>query len=79
LPAPVNLTLTVYNSLGQEVRTLASGKYASGKHEITWDGRDDNGKKLASGVYLLAMRAGEAVLTRKIILMNEVLMIRYRR
>ena len=47
--------LTVYNILGQPVRTLVSGTQAAGNHSVNWDGRDSNGLHVASGAYLYVM------------------------
>ncbi|MFQ5650313.1 MAG: FlgD immunoglobulin-like domain containing protein [bacterium] len=70
------VTLRIYNTLGQEVRTLASGEYAGGKYEIAWDGSDDAGQHVTSGVYFLRMgvsrgkRGTDFVQVRKIVLMK---------
>jgi predicted CXXCH cytochrome family protein len=47
--------MTVYNILGQPVRTLVSGTQAAGNHSVNWDGRDSNGLHVASGAYLYVM------------------------
>jgi N-acetylneuraminic acid mutarotase len=52
LPVAVGMRLTIYNIDGQVVRTLADGPRPAGVHRFTWDGRDDSGKELSSGVYL---------------------------
>ena len=51
-------TLTVYNTLGQEVRTLVSRQQAAGPHEIRWDGRNSAGTRVSSGVYVLRISSG---------------------
>ena len=53
------VTVRVYNSLGQEVRYLAQGSLAAGHHSLSWDGRDGGGQPVASGSYLLRVRAGD--------------------
>ncbi len=58
--------LEVFNLRGQKVRSLASGYLAKGNHNLVWNGTDDFGKALASGVYHLRLQAGEARQTRKI-------------
>jgi hypothetical protein len=62
--------LTIYNLHGQEVRTLASGNYASGKYAITWDGKDERGQTLPSGVYLYKLRVNGFAQMRKMIFMK---------
>jgi hypothetical protein len=46
-------TLTAYNSAGQLVRTLWSGPIDRGRHTVQWDGCDDDGRRIASGVYFV--------------------------
>jgi hypothetical protein len=62
--------LSIYNLHGQEVRTLASGNYASGKYAITWDGKDERGQIVPSGVYLYKLRVNGFAQTRKMIFMK---------
>ena len=52
LPFDSNVRLTIYNTLGQEVTTLIDGLVTTGYHNLTWNGRDANGRPSASGVYL---------------------------
>jgi len=71
---PAQITIEVYNMLGQVVRTLCDQPFESGTHQLNWDGRNDSGETLAAGVYLLRMRAlrtnarEEIVQTRKMLL-----------
>jgi hypothetical protein len=65
LPADGNVTLKVYNTIGQEVATLIEGYTAAGRHEVRWDARS-----LPSGVYIYRLAAGRAVETRKMTLMK---------
>jgi hypothetical protein len=58
LPEPGEVTVTVYNTVGQQVRTLVSGETRAGVHEIEWDGRDGDGHTVAGGVYFYRMVAG---------------------
>ncbi|RMD62641.1 T9SS C-terminal target domain-containing protein, partial [Candidatus Parcubacteria bacterium] len=62
--------LTVYNALGQRIKTLLRQKQAAGAYQLTWDGTDDRGRKVASGVYLYRLKAGEFVDVKKMILMR---------
>lgn len=68
LEAPAHGTVAVYDLAGRELRTLASGGLAAGTHTLQWDGRDHAGRALPSGTYLVAVRAGETSLTRKVVL-----------
>ena len=51
MPEAGKVALQIYTLTGQLVRTLASGNYASGKHQVVWDAKDDNGSPVATGVY----------------------------
>ena len=51
LPADGEASLTVYNAFGQRVRTLAEGRHRAGHYLVDWDGTDDSGRAVASGVY----------------------------
>lgn len=53
-----HVNLTVYNVLGQPVRTLVNETRPAGAHQVAWDGRDDSGNSLGSGVYFYTLRAG---------------------
>lgn len=65
-----NVSLDVYNSLGQRVKTLAGGEKLTGRYTAEWDGTNDNGVQVASGVYYVHMRAGTFVASRKLILIR---------
>jgi flagellar hook assembly protein FlgD len=51
---------------GQRVRQLASGSFPAGQHGLRWDGSDDHGRIVASGVYLLSLRADGLTRTMKV-------------
>ena len=53
--------LAVYDVCGRQVRTLLDGSLAAGSHEAEWDGRDDGGREVGSGVYLARLEAGGVV------------------
>lgn len=52
------LSLAIYNTLGQRVRTLYQGAAAAGYYEKSWDGRDDMGQLVAAGVYYARLQTG---------------------
>ena len=70
LPTPGLVDLAIYNAVGQHVRTLVRQDQQAGTHGIVWDGRDQQGRAAASGLYLCRMRAGEFRLVRKLVLMR---------
>ena len=59
LPSDERVVLKVYNSRGQLVKTLIDRKYSAGTHSVAWDGTNDHGKSVASGVYLYRIKAGK--------------------
>lgn len=66
--APVSLV--VYNIFGQKVRGLISATLPAGSYTVTWDGTDNEGNKLASGVYFCRLCAGENISISKMVLMK---------
>lgn len=57
LPEAASVRITVYNLLGQEVRTLVSEPMPAGYHSVRWNGRNDDGRPVASGMYLYRIQA----------------------
>ncbi|RMG23121.1 MAG: T9SS C-terminal target domain-containing protein [Methanobacteriota archaeon] len=71
LPHATRITLHVFDVNGRQVRTLAEGEFAAGSHQMVWDGRDDNGVPVASGVYFYRLTTGSGfVATRKMVLLR---------
>ncbi|MFO7675430.1 MAG: S8 family serine peptidase [bacterium] len=68
LPRAGRAELAVYSVAGTLVRTLAAGEHAAGSFVAAWDGRDNRGRKVSSGVYVLRLRAAGDEATRKLIL-----------
>jgi hypothetical protein len=64
------LTIRVYNILGQEIRSLVDMPRTSGSYQVFWDGTDDRGSPVASGVYFCRLIAETASVTRKLILLK---------
>lgn len=62
--------LTVFNLLGQEVRTLVDEYQHSGPKSVWWDGKDENGNQVSSGIYLYQIRVGESTQTKKMVLVR---------
>jgi len=67
---PQHVSLKVFSTLGEEIKTLADGYQDAGEKIVEWDGTDNNGNKIAQGVYLYTLMAGEYKSTRKMILMK---------
>jgi len=71
LPAAADVQLSIYNILGQKVRSLERGHLSAGSHRIIWDGKNDAGHLLPSGVYFARLQQSNEVLQiRKMMLMQ---------
>ncbi len=70
LPVNSDVTLAIFNTNGQLVKQVASGKFASGRHSFVWDATNERGERVASGVYLYVIKAGEFTAQSKLILMK---------
>ena len=62
-----DVDLTIYNVLGQPLRQVWTGPLPTGEHELTWDGRDAQGRPVATGVYMYRLQVDEQTRTRKMI------------
>jgi hypothetical protein len=71
LPTSTPIELALYNLTGQKVATLVEGTREAGTYTVRWDGRDAQGRALASGVYLYRLRTDKGqVETRKLVLLR---------
>lgn len=70
LPVQQQVSLLVFNILGQKVRTLVSGLEQAGPHQVTWNGKDDAGTEVASGIYFYRLAAGDERETKKMLLVR---------
>ena len=62
--------LEVFDALGRQVRVLARGAMAVGRHAVTWDGRDASGRPVASGVLLARLVAGDVRRACRVVLLR---------
>ncbi|RMI09273.1 MAG: T9SS C-terminal target domain-containing protein, partial [Calditrichaeota bacterium] len=62
--------LKIYNIMGQAVKTLVREKLAPGRYAVQWDGTDDAGRQVASGIYLYRLKTGNFTATRKMVLLR---------
>jgi hypothetical protein len=65
LPKPGKVVLKIYNTLGHEVRALVNEDQEAGYHEICWDGKDQHGLPVSSGLYFYQFKAGKFYQVRK--------------
>ena len=64
------VSLRIHNTTGQRVTTLAEGVYPEGVFAVSWDGRDDQGREVASGVYLCRLRLGRHAMSHSLTLVR---------
>ncbi len=65
-----DVTLSIYNITGQNVKTLQHGRLRAGTHSYIWDGRNQFSKKVASGTYFYKLQADEGMLIKKMVLLK---------
>jgi len=70
LAAPELAQITIYNLAGQRVRQLLDDRLSAGKYTVSWNGLDDMGRPLASGVYLCRLQVGQQERTNKMLLVR---------
>ena len=63
-------TLAVYNTIGQKIRTLLDAPQAAGMHLVQWDGKNDRGQQVSSGVYFYKINAGKFVKTKRMMMLE---------
>jgi len=64
------VTLVVYNILGQKVRTLLKGRLDAGPQSVSWDGKDEKGNDLSSGIYFYQLKIGQITETKRLVLLK---------
>ena len=64
------VTMRIYDILGRKVRTLVSENLPSGYKSVLWDGKNDRGEQIASGIYFYELKVGESTLSKKMILLK---------
>jgi len=67
---PSAVTLRVYNIAGQLIRVIVDERQREGVHSALWDGRNEQGQEVGSGIYLYRLRVGDRVLSRKMVLLK---------
>jgi ribosomal protein L24E len=70
LPSRTRATLTLYNIMGQKVKTLASGMQEAGTHQVSWNCDDNSGRRVATGIYFYNLRTDNGSLTRKLVVVK---------
>ncbi|MBI4727542.1 T9SS type A sorting domain-containing protein, partial [candidate division TA06 bacterium] len=64
------VSLKIYNALGQLVKTLVNEAKPAGAYRVEWDGKDGGGLKVSSGVYIYRLQAGDFIDTKKMVVIK---------
>jgi len=70
LPVRSDITLRIYNLMGQEILKITHEDMSAGYHELRWNGLNQSGRKVASGIYIYRLNAGDFVETKKMLLLK---------
>jgi parallel beta-helix repeat protein len=70
LPKEMQAELAIYNLKGQKIRSLVNGNQAKGMHSVVWNGTDDSGKHVSSGIYFSKLITSGKVITSKLIMLK---------
>lgn len=68
LPKSTHVKLEIYNLLGQRIKTLCDGPKTAGNHAVKWDGKDDQGHNVSSGIYFYKIIGEDLVRVNKMVL-----------
>jgi hypothetical protein len=71
LPAEEALTLTLFDVVGRQVRSLAQGSFTVGVHDVVWDGLTRDGRKAPAGIYLVRLKGARTETTQHLVLLND--------
>ena len=66
----IAVDLTIYDVRGAEVKRLVRGSFPTGRHAVQWDGRNERGEQVSSGMYFVQLRTGGIKVTRKMVLLR---------
>jgi len=70
MPYAADVNVSIYNMLGQKVRTLVDARVSSGRHSVRWNGVSDAGVPLSSGIYFYRLNSGSTVLVKSMLLLK---------
>jgi hypothetical protein len=70
LSAAQRVSIAVHDVMGRRVAGLADREYAAGEHSVTWNGADNRGERIASGLYFITAETGSQTAVRKVVLLK---------
>jgi len=70
LPSTTTIVLDIFNASGKRVRRLLDTKLESGFHQLSWEGKNNSGNVVASGIYFIVLKTNEIALSKKMSLIR---------
>ncbi len=70
IPAAGKVSVKIYNIRGQLIKSLISGQYPAGEHTVKWDGINDRGQRVSSGIYIYRLQTGNQTKMKKMLLIK---------
>jgi len=70
IPQAHDVTIAIYNMLGQKIRTLVKENFKAGSHVVNWDGQGDHGFQVPTGMYIYRIKAGDFVAAKKMVMIK---------
>ena len=70
IPNDAHVSLEIYNVRGQMVKRLLNTHKAIGKHSVTWDGKDEQGRDCSSGIYYYRLKSNGVIHTQKMLMLK---------
>jgi hypothetical protein len=70
VPDRMEVEVTVYSAMGQRIATLVNGVWDAGTHHVRWNGSDDHGRLVSSGIYYCRMQTGNGLQTRRMVFLK---------
>jgi len=71
IPELRQVTLIIYNMLGEEIKSLVNRTFEPGIHTVTWNGENEFGKKVCNGIYFYRLKTKDNAITKKLILLIQ--------
>ncbi len=68
IPKTTKVTLIIYDLLGRKIKTLVNGMQTSGSYDVRWNGTNDSGIKVSSGIFFYQLKTDNFMLTKKMII-----------
>ena len=65
-----NISMTIFNAMGQKIRSLINGRIPAGSHSVVWNGLNDKGESVSSGTYFYVLNNGKNIRVKKMVLLK---------